>query len=89
MYKPQCTSKATMKNSEIMRVKTAGNNVGTRPKMAGLEWKPPARKLNSGVHTLDLRTHEDESNALPDDFAQEEARLVGERNKVKTLQYDL
>lgn len=78
-----------MKNSEIMRVKTAGNNGGTRAKMAGLEWKPPARKLKSGVHTLDLRTQDDEKHGLPDDFAQEESRPVGARNKVKTLQYDL
>ena len=72
-----------------MRVKTAGNSGGTRAKMTGLEWRPQARKLKSGVHTLDLRTHEDENNALPDDFSREETRLVGARNTVKTLQYDL
>ena len=72
-----------------MRVKTAGNNVGTRPKMADLEWKPPARKLKSGVHTLDLRAQDDKTHAPLDDFAQRESRPVGARNKIKTLQYDL
>jgi hypothetical protein len=60
-----------------------------RVKIAGLDWKPSARKLKSGVHTLELRTHEDENIGQPDDFAPEGTKLAAERNKVKTLQYDL